>query len=490
MKRPYLVESVRMRTRFALALVAAALSLPLVAAASTAAGSQAVLPVSTRLQTAIVDGAAFNSETSARAFERARQTGATAVRLGLAWEAVAPATPSDTFSAEDPNDPGYNWAWFDRQVQQAAARNLEPIVNIHGAPTWAVPLDVRGGPYKPDPVKLAAFATAAALRYNGSQEGLPSVRYWQLWNEPNLALFLRPQLVGKTVYSAYWYRQMLNAFASAVHSVNPQNVVIGGGTSPFTSRAGKRTSWGPGPLLFLREVLCLSKDLRPKCDERVSFDAWAHHPYTSGGPSHKASNPDDVSLGNLPRMRDALDAGVRTGHIRSRHKLRFWVTEFSWDTNPPDPNAMPIALQTRWVSEALYTMARSGVSLVTWFSIRDEPRSAPYQAGMYFLDGRPKPSLRAFRFPFVSFRRGNSIEVWGRTPSEKPGQVVIEHRSAGTWKRVDSLRTNEVGMFSGRVPPVTSGWMRARLATGSEASHPFSLTEPPDRFYRPFGEPG
>jgi hypothetical protein len=283
---------------------------------------------------------------------------------------------------------------------------------------------------------------------------------------------------------------MLNAFASAVHSVNPQNVVIGGGTSPFTSRAGKRTSWGPGPLLFLREVLCLSKDLRPKCDERVSFDAWAHHPYTSGGPSHKASNPDDVSLGNLPRMRDALEAGARAGHIASRHKLGFWVTEFSWDTNPPDPNAMPIALHTRWVAEALYTMWKSGVSLVTWYSLRDEPLSSPYQAGLYFHNGKPKPSLRAFRFPFVAFARSGGIEIWGRTPTSDSSIVAVEHREQGkTWRRVGSLTANASGIFKGRIAGPTRGWLRARLVGArSETSPAFSLTEPPDRFYRPFGE--
>jgi hypothetical protein len=188
-------------------------------------------------------------------------------------------------------------------------------------------------------------------------------------------------------------------------------------------------------------------------------------------------------------MRATLDAGMRAGRIVTTQKLRFWVTEFSWDTNPPDPNAMPIALQSRWVSEALYTMAQSGVSLATWYLIRDEPLSSPYQSGLYFRNGRPKPSLQAFRFPFVAFRRGDSVTVWGRTPSERPATVIVEHRSGGAWKRVGALASNSVGVFRGRFSAPSGDWLRARMTPGSATSRPFSLTEPADRFYRPFGEP-
>ena len=52
-------------------------------------------------------------------------------------------------------------------------------------------------------------------------------------------------------------------------------------------------------------------------------------------------------------MKVLLDAAARTRHVRSRAPVRFWVTEFSWDTNPPDPRGVPVKLQARWLSEAL-----------------------------------------------------------------------------------------------------------------------------------------
>ena len=237
-------------------------------------------------------------------------------------------------------------------------------------------------------------------------------------------------------------------------------------------------------------MLCLSKQLKPTCNQKAHFDVWSHHPYTSGGPTHHASIADDVSLGDLPRMKAVLDAGVRTGHIISRKPVRFWVTEFSWDTNPPDPNAMPISLQTRWVSEALYTMWKAGVSLVTWFLVKDQPlATSPYQSGLYFRTGKPKPSLRAFRFPFVAFSKTGGIDVWGRTPASKPGTVVIEQESSGGWRRLGDLTTNAFGIFTGHYGSSGKKPLRARLVGSTpDFSQPYSLIEPPDRFYRPFGE--
>jgi hypothetical protein len=441
------------------------------------------------LQTAIVDGA-FAGQDPQRLFSKVPETGATFVRLILNWRLVAPETRPPGFDAPDPEDPAYDWHGFDAQVLAADEEGLKVIVDILDAPSWARARDGRGGPYKPDPVALAQFAKAAATRYGGNFEDLPRARYWQLWNEPNLAVSLRPQYVGDTLYSAGWYRGMLNAFANAVHSVRSDNLVIAGGTAPFTSRAGDRSSWGAGPLPFLRTMLCLSKQLKPTCSRTARFDIWAHHPYTSGGPKHHANIPDDVSLGDLPRMKAVLDAGVSTGHIVSQRKLRFWVTEFSWDTNPPDPNAMPIALQTRWVSEALYTMWKAGVSLVTWYLVEDQPvATSPYQSGLYFRNGKPKPSLRAFRFPFVAFSGAPGVDIWGRAPSSRPGTVVVEQRMGETWKRLGTLTTNAFGIFKAHFGSKAKGPLRARLVSAQpDVSQPFSLKEPPDRFYRPFGE--
>jgi hypothetical protein len=242
----------------------------------------------------------------------------------------------------------------------------------------------------------------------------------------------------------------------------------------------------------MRSLLCMSKGPRPKptCNARVEFDAWSHHPYTSGGPTHQAFHPDDVSLGDLPEMGRLLRAAVAARHAVSRSRMRFWVTEFSWDTKPPDKYAVPIRLHARWVSQALYVMWRDGIDLVAWLQMTDGSAKDPVQSGLYYRGStpardRPKLALTAFRFPFVALRQGRGTVVWGRTPASAPATVVVERRASGGWRRVTVLRANRYGIFTTRLPLQSSGNMRARIARAS--SLPFSLANVPDRFIRPFG---
>lgn len=478
----YMLPPVR-RTAFVI------LALTVAAAATAAAGARPPL------FTAVVDPYAISGDSSEAAFAAIRGVGAQFVRLPVLWSQIAPVSPSEGFDASDPNDPAYQWHDLDSQVQEAVAAGLQPILDINSSPAWASPLKIGGAGY-PDSTKLAAFASAIATRYSGASPGIPRVRYWQLWNEPNITVSLLPQFQGGSPASPRVYRAMLDAFAGAVHSVSPSNVVVAGALSPFTVNYSSVKS--VGPLKFMRELLCMSggSHPHPTCSVRLHIDVWAHHPYTSGGPFHHAANPNDVSLGDLPKMKALLGAALRAHHIVAPHGLGFWVTEFSWDTNPPDPKAVPIALQSRWTAEALYQMWRSGVTLVTWWLLVDQPYPASsYQSGLYF-HGPPftpasrKPTWTAFRFPFVAYERPGGVFIWGRTPSSSARVVRIERRRGGGWQGIGIIRADSHGIFSARlnVGVTATDWLRA--ATGSETSLPFSLTQPPDRYFDPFGGGG
>lgn len=194
-------------------------------------------------------------------FQRIALTGATKVRLILNWRKTAPARRPAGFDPDDPADPAYRWAAFDEQVRRAADAGLAPIVSIFVAPAWA---SGSSGIVRPDPRELARFARAAALRYGGSFQGLPRVRYWQVWNEPNLEIFLSPQYVGRKPFSPRLYRRMTNQFYDAVKGVHPDNLVVAGGTAPFHDSTPVVFKVNPnwGPLTFMRELLCLSRSLK------------------------------------------------------------------------------------------------------------------------------------------------------------------------------------------------------------------------------------
>jgi len=475
---------------------------PVVLAAPTAPG----------LRTAIEEYAPPGPEGSLTT-ERIRAAGASAVKIVVSWSQIAPAEPAPGFDPTNPFDPGYEWGELDREVNLAVASGLEPIVVLFGAPRWAEggPGVAAGGINAPDPDQLALFARAAALRYDGTHAGLPRVRYWDVWNEPNVSLFMIPQFEAGKPVSIARYREMVNDVAGAVKAVHPDNLVIAG--ELFPNAVMRPELQAVAPLAFLRGLLCVSGGPHPRrtCRTRVDADIIGVHPYSSGGPSDRPANPENVWIGNLSSVRTLIAAAQRSGNLVSSGPVGFWVTEFAWNTNPPDAGGVPVNLDARWIAEALYRMSRSGVSLAVYFGLRDGPPAPSiFQTGLYYSCAGgmqcdlPKPSLAAFRFPFVAYttNRKRQVVVWGRTPAGVPGSVQVQSSAGGGWRRLTTLRTDGDGIFAARMripgkAHLTRLTLRAVLSPGSarlagsskeeHASPAFSLERPPDLQVAPFG---
>jgi hypothetical protein len=443
------------------------------------------------LRTALLDPI-FDGPDQATAFAMASSAGASYVRLSVFWRGIAPAAPPPGFVATDPTSPGYDWTALDAIEEGAEAAGLTPILDISGTPDWAYthrPSGVNEG--TPKAADLGKFATALATHYDGLTEGLPAEHVFQVWNEPNLSLDLSP--VNGAIY-----RAMVNAVANAVHTVDPTNLVVAGGLDPFGHPKSKKQKWySVAPLAFMRSVLCLSKGPHPHatCHSAAQFDVWSHHPYTFGGPFGHANRPDDVELGDLPKMRGLLQAGTKLHRIVSRQPVQFWVTEFGWDTNPPRRHAASLSLAARWTAESLHQMWLSGISLVTWYLLEDHASPSPYQSGLYFHsaslgNARPKPGLTAFRFPFVAYLNKKTVSVWGRdaTSDKEVVKLQLRHGTSGSWRTVGLVSANRYGIFRAglKLKASKEDWLRA-TALGSGKSLAFSLTQPKDPHIGPWG---
>ena len=446
------------------------------------------------LRTGLLDPRTFGGPDGPAALALARQTGATYVRQQVSWQAIAPGTQPTGFVPSDPTSPGYSWAALDGTVEAAEEAGLTPILDIASPPGWGYttrPAGVNGG--TPDVAALRDFATALASHYDGLTPGVPAEHVFQVWNEPNNSMDLNPA-------SGSVYRAMVNAVADGVHSVDPANLVVAGGLDPFGHPQGKTQQWySVAPLAFMRSMLCLSKGAHPHatCSDPARFDVWSHHPYTFGGAFGHARHADDVELGDLPKMRALLQAGVRLHQVVSAHPVQFWVTEFGWDTNPPRPHAASLNLASRWTAESLHQMWLSGVSLVTWFLLEDYPSPSPYQCGLYFNSpsiesARAKPVLTAFRFPFVAYlgKKRTTVAVWGRdaTSDKQTIRVQLRHGRSGAWRSVAAVSSNANGIFQAtlKLKATKKDWLRAS-ATGSGSSLAFSLTRPKDPNIGPWG---
>jgi hypothetical protein len=446
-------------------------------------------------QTGFLNDAVFGGSSGAVGFQRAAEAGATIERLRIDWGNVAPTRPADP---TNPDDPAYNWSAFDTEVGLAVAAGQEPIADIIDAPSWALSDGSTYPTTYPDPTQFADFAYAAAQRYDGAPGHQPWITYWEIFNEPNLGLYLEPQFVNGQPESAVWYRDVVNQSAVLIKSVHPDNFVIAGSTAPYydstASTVAVNSAWGP--LGFMRAVLCLTPQLTstsPGC--QVKFDAWSHHPYTEGGPTHTTSLPDDVALGDLPRMKQVLDAAWALGHIQTNGPApELWVTEFSWNSNPPDPGGVPMSLLERWIPEAMYEMWSDGVSVLTWFQLVDMSPLI-FQTGLYTTTAalaadQPKPIFEAFRFPFVAYRSDGGVFFWGRTPAGRQATVAVEQENVGGgWDSLDSnVQADQYGIFQGRLATTSRLPVRARLVDTNEAGVAFSLRTVPDRFFLSFGQ--
>jgi hypothetical protein len=340
------------------------------------------------------------------------------------------------------------------------------------------------GSWRPSARQYRLFAEAAARRYSGSFRDssgarLPRVRYWQAWNEPNLKLFLTPQwrrVHGHLVpASPGVYRPLLNAFYAGVKSVHRSNAVVTAGTAPFGNVPG-----GPSvrPALFNRTLLCVKGRRHPRarhCPAPVHFDILAHHPYPFGEPRQTAGNADDVNVPDLAKLKRPLRVAIRAGNVLPRRRKPLWATEISWDTKPPDPTGVPVNVEARYVAGALYTLWRQGVTVVTWYLLRDEAPGPGYgktiQSGLYYRgssvpNDRRKPAFRTFRFPFVAYTRRGVAQAWGLAPHH--GRVTIQVLRHGHWRRLRTLRTRPGRMFFR--PLRVSAGRRLRARQGHETS--------------------
>jgi hypothetical protein len=352
--------------------------------------------------------------------QRTTDVGASIVRIDIGWPAARrPAAPRDSA------DPAYDWTAADADVDAARQHGLKVLLSFTGLPRWAqrahVPKADDPSSYRPRAADVGAYGEALARHFAGR------VSRFQVWNEPNLSKYLTPQWSHGRPAAPGIYRAMLNAFYAGVKAAQPTATVVTAGTAPFGDFGhGKRMM----PVVFWRNVL----------KHPTRFDALAHHPYSVGGPTRHALNSADVSIPDLGKLRRLLE------HAHKRARL--WVTEVSYDSNPPDPDGVAAQTQARWLEHAFELLWRAGVDTITWFQVGDQPPLPSYaasnQSGVYLRDGTAKPSATAFRFPFVA--GGN--QVWTRAPQTGTLQIQRDGRTV----RSLSVQAGQVLLLKLRTP--------------------------------------
>ena len=291
-----------------------------------------------------------------------RADGVTLVRSDVLWEVAEPEPPDEDGAHR------YDWSFADGVAGALARHGLRWLAIVDYAAPWAA--SVPGNTHSPprDAGDYATFARAFAQRYgrNGAfwalHPELPAapVTTYEIWNEPDLAIFWAPEPdPGR-------YMDLYVAARGAIRTVDPQASVLIGGMS-----------YAPG---FIPELFAA----RP--DARGQVDGVAIHPYA------------DTPLAVLRDVRRSRQALVAAG----LPDVPLHVTEVGWVTSPRrSEKYVPRARRVRYIEETVDALTRldCGVAIVvlyTWVTPMEDPSDEEDWFGIRRPDVRPTAASRAF----------------------------------------------------------------------------------------------
>ena len=304
-----------------------------------------------------------------RAAQMIGDLGVDVVRHDLLWTKVQPLSST------------YDWDTYDyvAELSQQYGFDLLPIIGYSAA--WAssagVISDWQDWFYAPPSLtKYAWFAYRAVDRYKAT------VHAWQVWNEPNVSIFWRPEP------DPVLYTELLKHTYLAIKYADPGAVVVLGGLANDGSTALPEFTWYP-PDEFLQAVY--------DAGGGPYFDAVARHPYTS-----PREGPGSL-LGKLKQFRAIVE-------VNGDNEKPIWVTESGFSALPAA--AVTDSMQGRWVAQSFDAiLSLDYVPVVAWYNFREkgtDPNNWEHNYGLIEKGWAIKPAYEAYRDYIASDPRGTS----------------------------------------------------------------------------------
>jgi hypothetical protein len=435
--------------RFLIPLGLLALALPSTAAASSR--QQSLFQDDTSL---IYSGDQKRDQT----LDELKALGVDVVRTNLLWRQVAVAPDSRKWPSGDRYASG-GWTRWDGLVAAARARHIAVQITLTGPlPLWASQCHHGAARIRrtcrPYTSEYGRFVAAAAKRY-------PGVHRWSLWNEPNQSGWLYPANEAPWRYRRLAYEGIKRLRANG----HAHDQILLGETAPLGRRTGSRAKRSLAPVTFIRGMFCINSRghrlrgrsaRRMHCKggkmKRLLATGWAHHPYTRGGgksPRGRVGG-NDITLPKMGRLSRELNRGAHQRRIRGR--LPIYLTEYGFQTNPPDrlagvrPSRAAVWLNmSDWMA---YNIGR--VKSVAQYELYDELNRGAFQTGLRYHNGRAKPLLAAYRTPIWVVRRHHRTMIWGQVrPGGRETRVQLRYqpRRHGKWRRWKKVRPNSRGFL-------------------------------------------
>jgi hypothetical protein len=415
--------------------------------------------------------------------------GVDTVRVIVTWRDIAPdnqASSKPNFDASDPSAyPQANFAELDNVVNGARSRGMNVLLTPSGpAPRWASDGD---GITNPSASEFGKFVQALGTRYSGNYSiptvnptdppnpPLPRVDHWSVWNEPNLTLFLKPQLRhGKSV-SAKAYRALFLAAQDGLKaSGHGSDPLLIGETSPGPGRQGT------DPITFMRGVFCLNAKFKKVggCAP-IDADGWAQHPYDPFDAPFEAGK-GLINLATIGDLTKALKK-ARVAHATTS-KLPVYVTEYGVESVPDRKFGVSQLQQAEYLSISEYLMYRNpSIRSYGQYLMQDDAGNSQinFQTGLRFADGTKKVAYNAFELALVAQRvneKRHRVKIWGHVrPNGGPFLVTVKARGPGGAHTIKTIHTSGGGYFQFSTPFHEGRRYSAstRLPDGTELTGPF-----------------
>ncbi len=244
-----------------------------------------------------------------RAVQMAAAAGFHWLRQEFPWEDIEISAKGDFW------DHKFNqsaWDKYDHIVDLAEKYDMELIVRLSNPPAWSRAAGNANGTYAPpdDFKDFGDFVEAVVSRYRGR------VKYYQIWNEPNIYPEWGEQAVDPEAYA-----ELLKVAATRARAADPNAVIILGALAS-TIELTPTPPYGLNDLTYLQRLY--------DAGAAPYFDIVAMQGYGLwSAPTDQRMHPRVM---NFARPRFVRDLMVRNGDA---HKA-IWISEMNWNAVPDD----------------------------------------------------------------------------------------------------------------------------------------------------------
>lgn len=220
------------------------------------------------------------------------------------------------------------WDNLDRLVRLVNEAGLQLIARVDYPPDWAMPPGTTWHATPPARYEdYGDFLYTLAKRYQGK------VKYYQVWNEPNLTIEW-----GMKNVSPEDYARLLKVAYTRLKEADPGNVVIAAALAPTIERGPENMN----DLLYLRRLY--------EAGAKDYFDILSVNPYgLRSGPDDRRFSDDDTNFSRPIRAREIM---VEFGDASKP----IWASETGWCALPADFPAAPLYGRTTREQQARYTV--------------------------------------------------------------------------------------------------------------------------------------